>query len=133
MRALKGLQSIIPVTSVHYHLSLTTSWRFVRPSETLPGADCTPDPLHPEFKNLSELYFTADPHYPGRFTVPVLWDKKLNTIVNNESSEIIRMLYCEFDALLPEKFRNVDLYPANLRSEIDLANEWMYDHINNGV
>jgi glutathionyl-hydroquinone reductase len=123
----------LPVTSVHYHLSLMTSWRFIKPDEHLPGPDCTPDPLHPEFKNLSELYFAASPEYPGRFTVPVLWDKKLNTIVNNESSEIIRMLYTEFDAFLPDKYRQVDLYPENLRSEIDLANEWMYDHINNGV
>lgn len=121
------------MTSVHYHYSLTTSWRFIRPDEKLPGPDCTPDPLHPEFKNLSELYLTASPEYPGRFSVPVLWDKKLNTIVNNESSEIIRMLYTEFNSLLPEKFQKVDLYPENLRQEIDVTNEWVYDHINNGV
>lgn len=95
--------------------------------------ESAPDPLHPEFKNLSELYFTANPEYQGRYSVPVLWDKKLNTIVNNESSEIIRMLYTEFDAFLPEKYRNVDLYPVKFRAEIDLVNEWMYDNINNGV
>jgi glutathionyl-hydroquinone reductase len=133
VRKLKGLEEILPVTVLHYHLLLTTSWRFMKPDEHLPGPDCTPDPLHPEFKNLSELYLLASPEYPGRFSVPVLWDKKLNTIVNNESSEIIRMLYTEFDAFLPEKYRHVDLYPENLRAEIDLANEWMYDHINNGV
>jgi putative glutathione S-transferase len=121
------------VTAVHYHFSLTTGWRFIAADEEVPGPDCTPDPLHPEFKNLSELYFTANPEYPGRFTVPVLWDKKLNTIVNNESSEIIRMLYTEFDEFLPEKYRGVDLYPENLRGEIDVANQWMYDYINNGV
>jgi putative glutathione S-transferase len=123
------------VTAVHPHLSLTEGWRFVREDEVgqLPMPYCTPDPLHPNFKKLSELYFTANPEYPGRFSVPVLWDKKLNTIVNNESSEIIRMMYTEFDEFLPEKYRNVDLYPEHLRAEIDLANEWMYDNINNGV
>ena len=84
---------------------------------------------------MRELYFKADPEYTGRWTVPVLWDKKTNTIVNNESSEIIRMLYTAFDSLLPEKYQNesVDLYPEALRFEIDEANDWMYNNINNGV
>jgi glutathionyl-hydroquinone reductase len=82
---------------------------------------------------MSDLYYTADPNYGGRFTVPVIWDKKAQTIVNNESSEIIRMLYTEFDDLLPEKYRSVDLYPEPLRKEINETNEWTYDDINNGV
>lgn len=114
-------------------MSLTDSWRFVAADETLPMDDCTPDPLHPEFQRLKELYFHADPNYPGRFTVPVLWDKKLETIVSNESSEIIRMLYTEFDDLLPEDKRGVDLYPEHLRKDIDAVNEWTYDNVNNGV
>jgi glutathionyl-hydroquinone reductase len=82
---------------------------------------------------MRDLYFKVDPEYTGRYTVPVLWDKVSETIVNNESSEIIRMLYTEFDSVLPEEYRSVDLYPESLRSSIDDANEWMYNHINNGV
>jgi glutathionyl-hydroquinone reductase len=93
----------------------------------------TPDPLHPDVKHLQDLYFMADPQYSGRFTVPILWDKKTNTIVNNESSEIIRMLNTEFNSLLPEKYASVDLYPEDLRSQIDEHNAWTYDNINNGV
>ncbi|KIW73524.1 hypothetical protein PV04_01637 [Phialophora macrospora] len=133
VRKLKGLESIISVTSVHYHMSLVESWRFVTPDEKLPMDDVTPDPLHPEFKRLKDLYFHADPNYTGRFTVPVLWDKKTDTIVNNESSEIIRMLYTEFDQFLPEDKQHVDLYPERLRPQIDETNAWTYDNVNNGV
>jgi putative glutathione S-transferase len=82
---------------------------------------------------MQDLYFMVDPQYSGRYTVPVLWDKKTNTIVNNESSEIIRMLNTEFNSVLPEKYASVDLYPADLRNEIDEHNAWTYDNINNGV
>lgn len=82
---------------------------------------------------MQDLYFMVDPEYAGRYTVPVLWDKKTNTIVNNESSEIIRMLNTEFNSLLPEKYALLDLYPANLQSEINEHNAWTYDNINNGV
>ncbi|KIW78624.1 hypothetical protein Z517_08462 [Fonsecaea pedrosoi CBS 271.37] len=133
VRRLKGLESIISVTSVHYHMSSVNSWRFVEPDESLPMEDVTPDPLHPEFKRVKELYYKAEPNYGGRFTVPVLWDKKTETIVSNESSEIIRMLYTEFDQLLPEERRKVDLYPRELRAKIDEVNGWTYDNINNGV
>jgi glutathionyl-hydroquinone reductase len=108
-------------------------WRFAEPNETEPGENVTPDPLHINVKHMSDLYFRADPAYPGRYTVPVIWDKKTNAIVNNESSEIIRMLYTEFDDLLPEKYRNVDLYPESLKADIDKTNQWTYDEINNGV
>ena len=75
----------------------------------------------------------VDPGYQGRFTVPMLYDKKQKAIVNNESSEIIRMFYTEFDHLLPEKFQTVDLFPANLKADIEETNKWTYDNINNGV
>ena len=114
-------------------MSITNSWRFATADEKLPGENTTPDPLHPGVDLYRELYFKANPNYDGRFTVPIIWDKKLNTIVSNESSEIIRMLYTEFDHLLPEKYRNVDLYPEKLRPQINETNEWTYDNINNGV
>lgn len=85
------------------------------------------------FSRLRELYFKAEPNYNLRFTVPVLWDKKLNTIVNNESSEILRMLNTEFNSLIPSEYAEVDLYPEHLRDQIDELNSWVYDNINNGV
>lgn len=101
------------------------------------GGSLDEDPLH-GFKKLKELYLKADPSYTGRYTVPVLWDKKADVLVNNESSEIIRMLYSEFDDLLPEHLREENrpgkgLYPPHLRAEIDTMNDWVYNTVNNGV
>jgi len=95
------------------------------------------DPLY-GFTTLKQLYLKADPGYVGRYTVPVLWDKKTETIVNNESSEIIRMLYDAFDEFLEPDQREVNkpgggFYPAHLRKEIDEMNEWVYATVNNGV
>ncbi|KAI4252157.1 MAG: hypothetical protein LQ352_004441 [Teloschistes flavicans] len=92
------------------------------------------DPLY-GFTNHSQLYLKADPNYAGRYTVPTLWDRKRETIVNNESSEIIRMLYSAFDRFIDPSLReNVKpLLPADKRAEIDAMNEWVYDKINNGV
>ncbi|GES60219.1 ubiquitin-activating enzyme E1 [Aspergillus terreus] len=132
VRKLKGLEDIITYTSVHWHLG-EKGWRFAAPDESLPGENVTPDPLHPQFTHLREIYFADDPEYTGRFTVPVLYDKKLQRIVSNESAEIIRMLYYEFDDLLPAQYKQVDLYPQALRSTIDATNEWTYNDVNNGV
>jgi glutathionyl-hydroquinone reductase len=95
----------------------------------------TPDPLpgHEKNTHLRDLYLAADPSYAGRFTVPVLFDKKRDAIVNNESSEILRMFGTVFNAHLPEHFASVDLYPESLRAQIDEAGGWTYDAINNGV
>lgn len=98
----------------------------------------TEDPLHPGIKYLRELYEKVEPGFSGRVTVPVLWDKKTDTIVNNESSEIIRMFFSEFDGLIPEQYREVNrpgggFYPEQLRNEIDELNGWVYDTVNNGV
>ncbi|EXJ78602.1 glutathione S-transferase [Capronia coronata CBS 617.96] len=132
VRSLKGLEDIIPFTSVHWHMG-EQGWRFATADEHLPGKNVTPNPLDPEFTHLRDLYFSVNKDYEGRFTVPTLWDKKKKTIVNNESSEIIRMFYTEFDDLLPDKFKNVDLFPKELQAKIEETNGWTYDDINNGV
>ena len=94
------------------------------------------DPLY-GFTRIQDLYKKADPDYEGRYTVPML-DKRLETIVNNESREIIRMFYSEFDSVLPEhlcedKKPGGGFYPKHLRQEIDEMNAWVYDTVNNGV
>lgn len=80
--------------------------------------------------HLHELYTRADPQISGRATVPVLWDKKRGTIVNNESADILRMLNSGFGALADG---TIDLYPEDLRSEIDALNDDLYRRLNNGV
>lgn len=108
-------------------------WRFPTAEELASGADVgTPDELY-SLDRIRKLYFKANPEYNGRFTVPVLWDKKLETIVNNESSEIIRMLNTGFNGLIDKKHADIDLYPAELQEAIDEINGWVYDNINNGV
>lgn len=84
-------------------------------------------------EKLSQLYFKAQPDYDARYTVPIIWDKKTETIVNNESSEIIRMMNAEFDSIIDDRYKGIDYYPQELRKEIDSINEWIYDKINNGV
>jgi putative glutathione S-transferase len=121
-RKLKGLEDIITVSVVH-PLMPAESWVF----GDYPGA--TEDHVnHADY--LHEVYRKAAADFNGLVTVPVLWDRKLGTIVNNESSEIIRMLNSAFDA-----FGNadLDLYPEALRAEIDAINQPVYEHINNGV
>ncbi|KAG0335599.1 S-glutathionyl-(chloro)hydroquinone reductase [Podila horticola] len=121
VRALKGLEDIISVDIVHWHLQ-ANSWPFQDGyKDSLYGAEY-----------IKDIYLKAQPDYAGRFTVPVLWDKKTQTIVNNESSEVIRMLNTAFDKLVPEK-AGLNFYPEKLRGEIDAVNEWVYDTINNGV
>ncbi|PSS16582.1 hypothetical protein M430DRAFT_28350 [Amorphotheca resinae ATCC 22711] len=132
VRQLKGLEDIIPYTSVHWHMQ-EKGWRFATPEDTdAPGENVTPDPVN-KFTHLRDIYFSVDPEYKGRFTVPTLYDVKQKKIVSNESSEIIRMFYTEFDDLLPEKYKNVNLFPENLQKQIEETNEWTYNDINNGV
>ncbi|KUJ23391.1 glutathione S-transferase [Mollisia scopiformis] len=114
-------------------------WELFPEGWSFTGRDGT-DPVDPlyGFARLSQLYFKAEPSYSARYTVPILWDKKKETIVSNESSEIIRMFYSEFDSLLPESLResskpNGGFLPKNLLKEIDEMNTWVYDQINNGV
>lgn len=87
--------------------------------------------LHARY--LHELYFKADPGYGGRYSVPVLWDMKTNTIVNNESAELMRDLQTGFDRLLPEAEAGVTLYPPHLRGQIDEVAAWMQRDLNVGV
>src|SRR5690606_5946743 len=93
------------------------------------GPGCIPDTVNGA-RYLYEIYTKAKPDYTGRVTVPVLWDKQRQTIVNNESSDIIRMLNRAFD-----EFGNPDLdfYPEALRADIDAVNDVVYDTVNNGV
>lgn len=91
--------------------------------------DCTPDRVN-GFRFLHQAYAASDPHYTGKVTVPTLWDKKTKRIVNNESSEVIRMLNSEFSGIAGD---DTDYYPAPLRAEIDRINEMVYAKVNNGV
>ena len=93
------------------------------------AAGSTGDKINGKSK-LSEIYVLAKPNYTGRVSVPVLWDKERKTIVNNESSEIIRMFNTAFDALTGVR---TDYYPKHLRAEIDRINALVYTNINNGV
>jgi len=128
VRKLKGLEDILPVTVVSPHMG-EHGWPFASVDQ-FPDADV--DPLY-NSKHVKDLYLKADPDYNGRFTVPVLWDKKNHTIVNNESSEIIRIFNTAFNDLIPEEKAALHFYPAEHREEIDALNEWVYDTVNNGV
>lgn len=125
-RALKGLQDVISVSVVH-PLMPVESWVFGE----YPGA--TEDHLY-QAKYLYENYLRANPKFNGIVTVPALWDKKRQTIVNNESSEIIRMLNSAFNAFSNGHANaELDFYPEALRAEIDAINQPIYDNVNNGV
>lgn len=123
MRAWKGLEDAIGV-SVVSPLMLEDGWEL-----TTDFGGATGDDLY-GFSRLYELYLKADPGYSGRVTVPTLWDKQQETIVNNESSEIIRMLNSAFDGV---GARAGDYYPDALREQIDAINAVVYPRVNNGV
>ena len=124
-RALKKLDGAISVAHAIPGLK-SQGWTF--------GADpafpeCEPDRVN-NFRYLHEAYTASNPHYTGKVTVPTLWDKKTRRIVNNESSEIIRMLNSEFRGIAGD---DTDYYPPALRAEIDRLNETIYKTVNNGV
>lgn len=121
-RKLKGLEDMISLSVVN-PLMLEHGWTFDYAEGVIE------DPLH-QAKFLHQIYTAADPDYSGRVTVPVLWDKQQNTMVSNESAEIIRMFNSAFDSIGATAG---DYYPQALRQEIDAINDDVYDNINNGV
>lgn len=123
MRSLKGLESLIPVSVVH-PLMLDKGWTF---GTDFP--DTTGDSLY-QSDYLYQLYLRAEPTYSGRVTVPILWDKQQQTIVSNESADIMRIFNSAFDGVGAAKG---DYYPEALREEIEEINGWVYDAVNNGV
>ncbi|CAL1541364.1 unnamed protein product [Lymnaea stagnalis] len=127
VRSLKGLEDIISFTVVDWFLD-KNGWAF-----TDQKPKCSLDTVN-NCSYLKEIYAKSDPTYSGNITVPCLWDKKTQTVVNNESSEIIRMLNSEFQEFCktPEQ-EALNLYPEDLRPEIDGLNSWIYPQINNGV
>ncbi|WP_256753845.1 glutathione S-transferase family protein [Mesorhizobium sp. Mes31] len=120
-RKLKRLEDAISISIVNPRLD-DEGWAF----GGYPGTG--PDDINGA-RHLHEIYTRADPLYTGRATVPVLWDKQLGTIVNNESADIVRMLNSGFGDLAS----GPDLYPAPLRAEIDALNADIYPRLNNGV
>jgi putative glutathione S-transferase len=125
-RKLKGLEDVVSVSVVDPRLGKKV-WRFADRDNPFPGAEA--DPLY-GFEYVYELYLRARADYTGQITVPILWDKQRHTIVNNESSEIIRMFNDGFGDLAQS---DIDLYPQDLRAHIDQVNERLYDSFNNGV
>ncbi len=121
-RRLKGLESMISLSVVHWHMA-EQGWQFSS------GPGVIGDPLF-DADYLHQLYTQADTHYSGRVTVPLLWDKHNRCPVSNESADIIRMFNTAFDALGATPG---DYYPEALRPKIDAFNQRIYDEINNGV
>lgn len=121
-RAIKGLADMIPISVVHWRM-LDQGWTF----EDGPGV--IPDP-EVGARFLHQIYTAARPDHTGRVTVPVLWDRERRTIVNNESSEIIRMFNTAFDGVGAAAG---DYHPEPLRAEIDAVNARVYETVNNGV
>ena len=121
-RKLKGLEDMIPLSVVHWYMA-ENGWTFAE------GDGVIPDPIH-DADYMYQVYQAADASYTGRVTVPVLWDKEKQTIVSNESADIIRMLNSAFDGIGASEG---DYYPEPLRDEIDDINARVYDTVNNGV
>lgn len=121
VRRIKGLEAIITISLSD--IPRTRSWAYTE------GIGNGLDPIDGVFE-LHQAYQAADPNYTGRVTVPTLWDKKKWTVVNNESAEIVRMLNTEFNEWGDAR---IDLYPENLRTEIDGYNDRIYTTLNNGV
>ncbi len=123
-RVLKKLEGAISVTCALPGIR-EQGWTFGNDPQF---PECTPDTVS-GFRHLHQAYTASEPRYSGKVTVPTLWDKRTQRIVNNESSEIIRMLNSGFGDIANQ----TDFYPVRLRSEIDRINQFVYININNGV
>lgn len=121
-RKLKGLEDMIPLSVVHWYMA-GNGWTFAD------GDGVVADPIH-DADYMYQVYQAADPGYTGRVTVPVLWDRHKNTIVSNESADIIRMFNSAFDGIGATEG---DYCPEDLREEIDAINARVYTTVNNGV
>ena len=122
-RALKGLTDLIDISVVHPDM-LSDGWTFETDADGATGDTLYGLPF------ARDIYTRADPSVSGRVTVPILWDKQRETIVSNESSEIIRMFNTAFNGITGN---TLDFYPVSLRSEVDQINDRVYEPINNGV
>ena len=122
-RSLKGLESMIDVSFVHWFMG-DEGWTFESDKDGIVGDRLNDKAL------MHQIYTLADSTFTGRVTVPVIWDKEKQTIVSNESSEIIRMLNSAFDDI---GAREGDYYPELSREQIDTINERVYNTVNNGV
>lgn len=121
-RRLKGLENIISISVVHPYMG-ENGWSFEE------GESCVADNINHK-RYLHEIYTLAKPDYTGRVTVPTLWDRQKQTIVSNESADIIRMLNSEFNAFTDVQ---TDFYPADLHEAIHEINNTVYHNVNNGV
>jgi len=121
VHALKNLQHAIPLTIIA-PVSSDEGWRYHKRPRTHDANN--------QWASLYELYTSTDPLFTGRVTVPLLWDSKTETIINNESEDIMRMLNSQFAAFSDS---TLDLYPDNISGEIDHVNNFIFDNINNGV
>jgi len=127
-RQLKGLASFITVSVVHPDM-FGQGWSFDHDQQSAQLYGTTGDELY-QSGHMSELYFGKAPDYNGAITVPVLWDKKQQVIVSNESADIIRMLNSAFNHLTGNE---LDFYPPALQDAIDNVNDFVYHNVNNGV
>ncbi|RYO95806.1 hypothetical protein DL765_011768 [Monosporascus sp. GIB2] len=135
VRALKGLDGVVGISVVKPYPKGDEGWRFPESEDEYPGA--TPDRLFGS-RFLHEVYFRADSHYAGRYTVPVLYDARGDTVVCNESLELMRWMQTAFDGLLPAGLgppRALTLYPepGPLRAAVDALSPWLQRDFNWGV
>ncbi|CAO1627173.1 unnamed protein product [Sympodiomycopsis kandeliae] len=141
VRKLKGIDQVENLLPLHVVDSILgpEGWSFQPYGLThpdlkglgIPGTGKVPG--HENKLRIKDFYLASNPNHDQRSTVPIIWDEKLQKVVNNESSEIIRILNTAFDEFIPEQYKNVTYYPDHLKSEIDELNEWVYTTVNNGV